>query len=74
MWYMLAPASRCSRSSTSAIVICAERLARGIGGVGEHTLRVATERAVEQLDDLEHGDRGGLAREAVAALDAALAS
>ena len=30
------------------------------------------ELAVEQLDDLEHGDLGGLARERVAALHAAL--
>ena len=34
-----------------------EHRARGLGGVGEHALGVGAERAVEQLDDLEHGDR-----------------
>ena len=56
MWYMLAPASRVSRSITSAIVVSLEHLARGLGGVGEGALGVASERAVEQLDDLEHAD------------------
>ena len=59
MWYMLAPASRASRSITSAIVVSREHLARGLGCVGERALRVAAERAVEQLDDLEHADVGG---------------
>ena len=72
MWYMLAPASRASRSMTSAMVVWARTRRRGLSRVREHALRVAPERAVEQLDDLEHGDGGGLAREAVAALDATL--
>ena len=72
MWYMLAPASRISRSITSAIVVCSQHLARGLGGVRERALGVAPERTVEQLHDLQHRDRGGVAGEAVAALDAAL--
>ena len=62
MWYMLAPASRISRSITSAIVVCASTRAGGRGGVGEDALGVAAERPVEQLDDLEHRDRLGRAR------------
>src|SRR4051812_22284294 len=42
------------------------------GGLGEDALGAATERAVEQLDDLEHGDLPGRAGERVAALDTAL--
>src|SRR3984957_1298922 len=49
-----------------------EHLARGGRRVGERALRVAAERAIEQLDDLEHGHARRLAREAVAALDATL--
>src|SRR3954452_15667704 len=46
--------------------------ARGVGGVEEDAFRAAAERAVEELDDLQHGDlRRGLG-ERVAALDAAL--
>src|SRR5947209_1249589 len=50
----------------------AQRAARGLGGVGEDPRGIAPEGAVEQLDDLEHADRGRVAREAIAALDAAL--
>ena len=49
-----------------------EDLAGGLGGVGEDALGVRADRAVEQLDHLEHGDLRGAARERVAALDPAL--
>jgi len=49
-----------------------EDLAGGGGGVGEDAVRVAAERAVEELDDLERGDLAGGAGERVAALDPAL--
>src|SRR5215208_3137974 len=47
----------------------------GPGGgrrLGEDRLGAASEGAVEELDDLEHRDGGGVAGEGVAALDAAL--
>ena len=49
-----------------------EHGAGGLGGVGEDRLGAGAELAVEQLDDLEDGDLGGLAGEGVAALDPAL--
>ena len=49
-----------------------EDLAGGARGVGEDAGGLAAEWAVEELDDLQDGDLGGLAREGVAALDAAL--
>src|SRR6476660_4555975 len=49
-----------------------EHLSRGRRRVGERALGVAAERPVEQLDDLQHADAGRLAREAIAALHAAL--
>ena len=73
MWYMLAPASRASRSITSAIVVCCEHLRAAAAAASAKTPSASRpERAVEQLDDLEHGHLRGVAREAVAALDAAL--
>src|SRR5262245_49100969 len=49
-----------------------EHVAGGCGGVGEDALGVAAERAVEQLDDLEHRDLVRRAGKRVAALDPAL--
>src|SRR6202162_2079071 len=49
-----------------------EHLARRRRRVGERPLGVTPERAIEQLDDLEHGHARRIAREAIAALDAAL--
>src|SRR5207253_852869 len=49
-----------------------EDLTGGARGVGEDAIGVAAEGPVEQLYDLEHGDVGGVAGEAVAALHAAL--
>src|SRR4051812_20485015 len=52
------------------------RLAQHLAGGGcrllEDALRPAAERAVEELDDLQHGDLRRGAGEGVAALDAAL--
>ncbi len=49
-----------------------EHVASGLGGIAEYTLRVAPERAIEQLDHLEHGYLRSVASEAIAALHAAL--
>src|ERR671916_3121480 len=49
-----------------------EDVARGGCRVGEDPRRLAPQRAVEQLDELQDRDVGRLARERVAALDAAL--
>src|SRR2546421_2249861 len=49
-----------------------EDVTRRGGGVAEHALGVGAERAVEQLDELEHRDLRRRAGERVAALDAAL--
>src|ERR1700721_1066148 len=49
-----------------------EHPAGGLGGGGEDALGVASERAIEQLDDLQHAHRRGLARKPVAALYAPL--
>ena len=67
-----APASRFSRSTTSAMVEPPSTARAACGGLGEDRLGAGAERAVEQLDDLEHGDLRGLAGERVAALHAAL--
>ena len=72
MWYMLAPASRASRSITSAIVVCSSTSRAASAASAKTPSASRAERAVEQLDDLEHGHLRGVAREAVAALDAAL--
>jgi hypothetical protein len=49
-----------------------EHRTRGLRRVREHAGGAATDRPVEQLDELEHADLPGRARERVTALDAAL--
>src|SRR5207253_1948536 len=50
-----------------------EHRAGGGGSLTQHAFRVAAQGSVEQLDDLECRYVGGLAGEAIAALDATLA-
>ena len=69
MWYIGARASRASASATSATVVSREHLSGRAGGVGEHAGGVLADRAVKQLDKLEHGDLGGRLCERVAPLD-----
>ena len=54
MWYMLAPGLARLALDHVGDRGCGQHLAGGLGGVREHALGVAAERAVEQLDHLEH--------------------
>ena len=72
MWYIAMPASRVSRSMRSAIVAPCRTARAAAAASPSRALGPAAQRAVEQLDDLERGDLGRVAGEAVAALDAAL--
>ena len=54
-------------------IVALESTARVASAASEKiALRTGAELAVEQLDDLEHGDFGGVAGEGVAALHSAL--
>ena len=55
MWYIGAPAAWISCSATEATVASASTARGGLGGLGEDAGGPAPERAVEQLDELEHG-------------------
>ncbi len=72
MWYIGAPAARISCSATEATVASASTARAACAASANTPVALGAERAVEQLDELEHGDLVAGPREAVAALDAAL--
>ena len=72
MWYIGARAARSSASATSAMLEPPSTRRAAVAAWAKMPVDAAAERAVEQLDDLEHGDLRRRALEAVAALHAAL--
>ena len=72
MWYIGATAAWISCSATVTTVASASTVPAAWAASANTPEAPAPERAVEQLDELQHGDLSGWPGEAVAALDAPL--